>query len=282
MATNQRFATYLSPAKLNLGLKITGKRADGYHLLKTVFCLIDLFDEVSIQITEDKKISLIEHNQAWPFYTDLSYKAAILLQEYSGLSLGANIKIKKTIPSGAGLGGGSSNAATVLMVLNNLWGCNIPRDKLMQLGASLGADVPFFIYGQNAIAVGVGDLLSPVAIPEQYFVLIKPTFHIPTRNIFEHLKINTDVIDAEKINTDWLITHKANDLFPVAINLYPQLQSIANELREFGTPSMTGSGSVLYLSFFEKNIAKKVAKTLESRYNTYLVKSLQHSPLQQW
>jgi 4-diphosphocytidyl-2-C-methyl-D-erythritol kinase len=274
-----KFATYLSPAKLNLGLKITGKKEDGYHLLKTVFCLIDLFDEIDIQITNDKKISLIEHNQAWPFYTDLSYRAAILLQEYSGTSFGANIKIRKTIPSGAGLGGGSSNAATVLMVLNELWGLNISNTKLMELGISLGADVPFFIYGQNALALGIGEILSPVDIPKQYFVLVKPSFHIPTRNIFAHLKISNLNINADSITANWLINTKENDLFPIATNLYPQLQNIVNELQEFGNTSMTGSGSVLYLTFFEKNIAKKVAKILESRYNTYLVKRLHYSPL---
>lgn len=275
-----KFATYLSPAKLNLGLKITGKRDDGYHLLKTVFCLIDLYDEVNIQITDNGKISLIEHQQAWPFYDDLSYKAAVLLQEYSGVSYGANIKLHKTIPSGAGLGGGSSNAATILLVLNKLWDINLSKDELIKLGVSLGADVPFFIYGKNALATGVGEILTPIEVPEQYFVLVKPSFHIPTKNIFSHLNIDFTQVDDKTITTDCLINTKENDLFTVATKLYPQLLNLANDLSKYGNPVMTGSGSVMYLSFIDKNVAKKVAKILENSYNTYLVKRLKDSPLQ--
>ncbi len=274
-----KFVTYLAPAKLNLGLKITGKRNDGYHFLKTVFCLIDLYDEVNIQITENGKISLVEHKQAWPFTDDLSYRAAVLLQEYSGAIYGANIKLNKTIPSGAGLGGGSSNAATVLLVLNKLWGLNLDKNELIRLGATLGADVPFFIYGENALATGIGDIFNPIDIPEQYFILVKPSFHIPTKNIFAHLNIDFTHIDEINITAENLIMHKQNDLFKVATKLYPQLQNIVNDLSEYGTPAMTGSGSVIYLSFFDKNIAKKVAKILESSYNTYLVKRLKESPL---
>ena len=175
-----QFHSVLSPAKLNLGLKVIGKRPDGYHLLKSVFCLIDLYDKIDIQITLNGKVSLIEHQQAWFYQKDLAYKAAILLQEYSGCTKGANIKIKKVIPSGAGMGGGSSNAATVLIILNHLWETGLTTDELLGLGAQLGADVPFFIRGRNALVEGIGEIITPIELPELYFVIIKPDFHAPT------------------------------------------------------------------------------------------------------
>ena len=169
--------SFLSPAKLNLGLKIVGKRSDGYHLLNTIFCLINLFDEIQIQITNSEKISIIEHKQAWGYQKDLSYRAALLLQDFTSCKLGANIKVKKTIPSGSGLGGGSSNAATVLVTLNQLWQTGLTKQELIYLGGSLGADVPFFIHGKNAWAEGIGDNLTTIDIPEQYFVIICPSLH---------------------------------------------------------------------------------------------------------
>lgn len=279
MGHRHKFATYLAPAKLNLGLKITGKRDDGYHFLKTVFCLIDLFDEVGIQITDNGKISLIEHNHAWPFYDDLAYRAAALLQKFSPNDLGANIKIKKTIPSGAGMGGGSSDAATVLVVLNQLWDIQLPKHKLMDIGLSLGADIPFFIYGTNAIATGIGEVLEPVEIEKQYFVVVKPSFHITTQNVFSNLKLDFINMSAAVLSPTALIRDKENDLLSIAVKLYPQLQTIRKDLQQYGKVAMTGTGSALYLAYFDKNIAKKVANTLENRYNTYLVKRLSKSPL---
>lgn len=276
---SNRFTTYLSPAKLNLGLKVLGKRADGYHLLKTVFCLIDLFDQIDIQITDNGKISLIEHNQAWPYYNDLAYRAAISLQQISNSSLGANIKIKKVIPAGSGMGGGSSNAATILLVLNKLWGVDLPQSELLKLGQSLGADVPFFIYGENALATGIGEILSPVEIPPQYFVIIKPSFHIPTKNIFNQLNLDSIKINESYITHEYLIDSKENDLLPVAIKLYPQLKEIVNKLQDYGDVAMTGSGSAVFLTFNDPQSAKKVAKILENSYNTYLAEKLSKSPL---
>lgn len=272
-----KFHSVLSPAKLNLGLKITGKREDGYHLLKSIFCLINLFDIIDIQITENGKISLLEHNQAWFYQKDLSYKAAKLLQEYSNSTLGANIKIKKVIPSGAGMGGGSSNAATVLMVLNQLWQTNLTTDELSALGVKLGADIPFFIHGQNALVEGVGEIITPIKIPQLYFVIVKPSFHIPTKDIFQALDINLDVINKREITIEWLLSQKINDLEVPAKKIYPQLNDIFSELKQYGTPIMTGSGSSIYLTYNNENIAKDVAKKLESRYNTFLAASLPES-----
>lgn len=266
--THSKFLIYLSPAKLNLGLKIVGKRSDGYHLLHTTFCLIDLFDEISIQVTNNGKISLLEHNQAWFYQKDLTYRAAVHLQNYTHSKLGANIKIKKTIPSGSGLGGGSSNAATVLIALNQLWQTNLKQDELINIGRQLGADVPFFIYGKNAIASGIGDIFTEIDIPEQYFVLVIPPFHLATKDVFaKYQTMNQDT------------TNDVNDLQRAAIAIQPTLEDIISKLSLYSTASMTGSGSAVYLTYFDKNIAKKVAKELESSYNTYLVSRLAISPL---
>ncbi len=274
-----QFHSVLSPAKLNLGLKVIGKRADGYHLLKSVFCLIDLYDKIDIQITLNGKVSLIEHQQAWFYQKDLAYKAAILLQGYSGCSKGANIKIKKVIPSGAGMGGGSSNAATVLIILNYLWETGLTTNELLKLGAQLGADVPFFIRGQNSLVEGIGEIITPIAIPQLYFVIIKPDFHAPTKDVFTALEFNFEQDNAEKISIEQLITEKNNDLEAAVCKLYPQINNIFSELNQYGKAVMTGSGSSIYLSFTDKNLAKDVANILSPRYNTFLAASLAVSPV---
>ena len=275
MSDRTRFINYLSPAKLNLGLKVIGKRTDGYHLLNTVFCLIDLFDQINIQIIDNPQISLVEHQQAWSFATDLAYKAAKLLQQASGCKLGANIRVKKVIPSGAGLGGGSSNAATVLLALNHLWQLNWSMERLIMLGRQLGADVPFFIYGQNAYASGIGDEFTPMHLPLEYFVLVKPDFHIPTKSIFSAVEKFSDT----KLSPEEIYLAAENDLQTVAIKLFPKLKNIINSLSAFGTPSMTGSGSTVFLRFSQLKDANKVAQELGTSYNTYLVKTLNQSPV---
>ena len=278
MIDRTRFITYLSPAKLNLGLRVVGKQPDGYHILNTIFCLIDLFDQIEIQIIDIPQISLIEHNQAWSYHTDLGYKAAKLLQKETGCQFGANIKIKKTIPSGAGLGGGSSNAATVLLALNHLWQINLSQERLIELGRTLGADVPFFIYGQNAFATGIGDIFMPISLPTEYFLLIQPEFHIPTRNIFGAIQ-NLSTPPSKISALEWILGNPHNDLQDVAIKIYPALKNIIDELSRFGRAIMTGSGSVIFLRFSDIKDANKVAQEIGKSYNTYLVKSLNRSPV---
>lgn len=269
-----QFHNVLSPAKLNLGLRIVGKRYDGYHLLKSVFCLIDLCDQIEIQLTQNGKISLIEHQQAWFYQKDLSFRAAKLLQEHTKSKFGANIKIKKVIPSGAGMGGGSSNAAAVLMVLNQLWETNLSCKELMHLGLQLGADVPFFIQGRNSLVTGIGEIIQPIEIPQLYFVIVKPDFHITTKNVFCSLNLDFQAIREDLITAQDLIEQKINDLEAVVKIIYPQINDIFSELNQYGNAVMTGSGSCVYLSFTDKNEAKKVANILHSSYNTFLAASL--------
>lgn len=274
-----QFHNVLSPAKLNLGLKIVGKRPDGYHLLKSIFCLIDLCDRMEIQITDNGKISLIEHHQAWFYQKDLAYRAAGLLQQHTNCKLGANIKIKKVIPSGAGMGGGSSNAATVLIVLNQLWNTGLNCQELMHLGLQLGADVPFFIQGKNALVEGIGEIITPIELPELYFVIIKPQIHIPTREIFANLSLDFTNLNPDLVTITQLLTEKPNDLASVARAIHPELNPIFSELNQYGNAVMTGSGSCIYLSFTEKNLAKSIANILSTRYNTFLAASLPASPI---
>jgi len=274
-----KFYHYLSPAKLNLGLKIVGRRDDGYHLLKSIFCLIDLFDEIEIQVTDNGKISLIEHQQAWFYQTDLAYRAAVLLHQHlQNSQLGANIRIKKTIPSGSGMGGGSSNAATTLIALNKLWQANLSKAQLMALGATIGADVPFFIFGETALVTGIGEKLQAFSMPTSYFVIIKPSFPISTKNIFQNLNFSQTQPMAE-ITTTSLLIDKENDLFAVAQRIYPQLKLIYDDLSTYGQVAMTGSGSALYISFDNKQQASTVYHQLKSKYNAFLSQSIQYSPL---
>lgn len=274
-----KFHSVLSPAKLNIGLKITGKRDDGYHLLKSIFCLIDMCDIIDIQITDNHKISLIEHNQAWFYQKDLAYKAAKLLQDYSKTQFGTNIRIKKTIPSGAGMGGGSSNAATVLIILNQLWSINLSTPELAQLGVQLGADVPFFIYGKNSLVEGIGEIITQIELPKLYFVIVKPDIHIPTKEIFTNLNYSNEN-NVISHSTQELLNNKENDLEFIARRLYPNLEQLFNELsqyQEFGTPVMTGSGSCIYFTFYDKKIAETLANNLKIKYNIYLAASLTES-----
>lgn len=267
---------FLSPAKLNLGLKIVGKRSDGYHLLKTIFCLIDFYDQINIEIIPNNPaISLVKHHNLWQIETDLAYRAAKLLQDFTKIKTGARIQIKKNIFVGGGMGGGSSNAATVLLALNYLWQTNLSTNELINLGKTLGADVTFFIYGKNALATEIGDEVTPISLPQQYFVLINPGFSTSTKEIFTNLKIDFKKVDSNAITVDYLLATKDNDLENVVANLYPRFNAIIKDLALYGNPRMTGSGSTIYLNYTDIESAKKVAYLLKNSYNPLLVKSLE-------
>ena len=273
----QLLNSVLSPAKLNLGLKIIGKKLNGYHLINSVLCLIDLYDTIDIQVSNQPLIQLIDHQQSWLEAHDLAFRAATLLQHTMQIQLGANIKIKKKIPIGAGLGGGSSNAATVLVVLNRLWGLNLNLHQLMDLGCRLGADVPFFIHGHNAYVTGIGEQCTRIDIPLQYFVIVKPDFSLSTKDIFSHVLLLPN--NKNQYNPSELIASLDNDLQNIAIGLKPELAHILQDLSIFGKPTMTGSGSAIFIQFQDFTNANKVALNLKTRYNTFLVKSLAVSPI---
>ena len=243
----QSLHNVLAPAKLNLFLHITGRRADGYHLLQSVFMLIDWCDTLHFDVKLDGSIQRIDLNTPLPT-DDLIVRAARALQTASGTSLGAEIRIDKQIPAQAGMGGGSSDAASTLLALNKLWGLNWPLSKLLPLGLALGADVPFFLYGHNAWVEGIGEKISPVLVPSSRFVVVKPNAGIETARIFgsttlERATKTATISDFAAQPYDF----GRNDLQPVAQALCPEVEMALHWLQSFGLkPRMTGSGSAVF------------------------------------
>ncbi|HJU50083.1 MAG TPA: 4-(cytidine 5'-diphospho)-2-C-methyl-D-erythritol kinase, partial [Pseudogulbenkiania sp.] len=255
------FHAYPAPAKLNLMLKVVGRRADGYHLLETVFRFIDYSDTVELALRDDGVIELLNPIDGVPAERDLTVRAARLLQQHSGTSLGASIRLTKRIPMGGGLGGGSSDAATVLLALNALWQTAVPRETLMQLGLTLGADVPVFIFGRNAFATGVGEELTELDLPEKWYVVLHPGVHIPTAEIFSSKLLTRDSgISIMRILET--TQQRRNDLQRVVTSKYPAVNEALSELEKYGSPLMTGSGSCVFLECDSENEADKVYKTL--------------------
>jgi 4-diphosphocytidyl-2-C-methyl-D-erythritol kinase len=246
-----------APAKLNLFLHVVGRRADGYHLLQSVFVLIDWADRLHVERRDDGQLRRRDLGAALPA-EDLSLRAARLLQAESGTSYGADLLLDKQLPWGAGLGGGSSDAATTLLALNRLWGLHWPRERLLPLAARLGADVPFFVGGCNAFVEGIGERLTPIEVPRQWFAVVKPAAALATAEIFTHPHLRRDtpavilsgfLADAAKPGF-WqtgMRTWGRNDLQPPAEDRCPDVAQAAEWLqRHFGNSRMTGSGSAVF------------------------------------
>ena len=241
----------LAPAKLNLFLHITGRRSDGYHLLQSVFMLIDWYDTLHFEVRSDGQISREDLNVPLP-PDDLITRAARLLQQSTGTALGAHIAIEKSIPAQAGMGGGSSDAATCLLALNKLWGLGLSVKQLAELGLKLGADVPFFLHGHNAWVEGVGEIMTPISLPPAQFVVVKPSEGLETAKIFgsEALKRDTKPATISVFAADpYGFGH--NDLQPVAQRLCPQISDAIAWLESASLASvvkgrMTGSGSAVF------------------------------------
>jgi 4-diphosphocytidyl-2-C-methyl-D-erythritol kinase len=237
----------LAPAKLNLFLHITGRREDGYHLLQSVFMLIDWCDTLHFDVRDDGVIERKDLTTVLPA-DDLVMRAAQTLQRASGTPLGATVAIEKHIPAQAGMGGGSSDAATTLLALNRLWGLNWPLSKLMPLGLALGADVPFFLSGHNAWVEGIGEQITPIDIPAARFVVVKPNAGLETARIFRAPELERATETATM--PVFAVNHYGfgrNDLQPVAQVLCPEITEAINWLGSFGlSPRMTGSGSAVF------------------------------------
>jgi 4-diphosphocytidyl-2-C-methyl-D-erythritol kinase len=237
----------LAPAKLNLFLHITGRRDDGYHLLQSVFMLIDWCDTLHFDVRDDGLITREDLTLALPA-DDLVTRAARALQQASGTTLGAHIAIEKHIPAQAGMGGGSSDAATTLLALNRLWDLNWPLSKLMPLGLALGADVPFFMSGHNAWVEGIGEKITPIQLPASRFVVVKPNAGLETARIFRHPELQraTETATMPVFAVD-PYGFGRNDLQPVAQALCPEITEALQWLGSFGlSPRMTGSGSAVF------------------------------------
>ncbi len=250
-----------APAKLNMFLHVVGRRADGYHLLQSPFVLIDWADVLHFERRSDGRLQRHDLGSALP-EDDLCLRAARALQHASGCTAGADIHIHKHVPWGAGMGGGSSDAATTLLALNRLWGLKWPRARLAELGLTLGADVPFFIGGQNAFVEGIGERLQPLAWPALDYAVVKPAAVLPTREIFEHplLKRDTEAVivvgspeeaGRSGVPAGWVQKfiegYGRNDLQPPAEDRCPEVASAASWLAaRYGNSRMTGSGSAVF------------------------------------
>ncbi len=266
-----------APAKLNLFLHITGRRPDGYHELQTLFQLLDWGDEVVIEPGEQAAIRRPRASYAVPEDEDLVIRAARMLQAETSCRYGAEIEVRKRIPQGAGLGGGSSDAATVLLVLNHLWACGLDVDELAEIGGRLGADVPVFVRGNSAFGTGLGDVLQPVELGDRHYLLIFPGFSISTRDVFMHPDLPRD--SSETDLSEALAGAGRNDCEAVVKNQYPQLGHMLKELEKWGAARMSGTGSTFFIDMPDEKTAKSAAQAIKCRYNVRAVRGVDRSPL---
>jgi 4-diphosphocytidyl-2-C-methyl-D-erythritol kinase len=270
-----------APAKLNLFLHVTGRRPDGYHELQTLFQLIDLSDTVSLSVTDDGRIERPAGPAGVDPDSDLTVRAAKALQAATGCRAGASIRIAKRIPMGGGLGGGSSDAATVLLALNHLWGCGLPVDELARLGLPLGADVPVFVRGSSAWAEGVGEQLVPVDLPERWYVVIHPGVAVPTREVFQspELTRNTPVITIRAFFGPEGSSGSRNDCEPVVRARYPEVADALSWLGNFAPARLTGTGSCIFAAFGSAMDAERVAARAPDRWRAFVARGLNVSPV---
>lgn len=272
-------ARHLAPAKLNLFLHVTGRRADGFHELQTVFQLVALYDELLIRLRDDGDIrrdpppddallaGLAEAD-------DLTVRAARLLQQASGASGGASIHVRKHIPAGGGLGGGSSDAACVLRVLNRLWGLNWPLESLAELGLQLGSDVPVFVHGRSAFGGGRGEQLTPLELPARWFLIVHPGIAIATREIFAapDLTRDTPPLTIRSLPPDG----GRNDCEPVVRARHPEVAAVLDRLAPYGA-RLTGTGACVFAAFGQRAAAEAAARALPREWQTFVVRGLQHA-----
>lgn len=276
---------YFAPAKLNLFLHVTGRRDDGYHLLQSVFTLIDFGDELDIRIREDGKILRLNDVPGIPVESDLSIRAARRLQQASNCRLGAEIRIIKRTPMGAGLGGGSSDAAAVLLALERLWKLTLGPGRLSEIGLTLGADVPFFLGGVSAFVEGVGEQLTPVRLPSWWYVVLTPAVHVPTPFVFAHsdLTRSTPSVKIADFSAATLANYQ-NDLQAVVLKAFPAVAdglamlSEVSKKSEFGA-RMTGSGASVFAAFESEIDAREAFKQLSPKNTGFVARGLDKHPM---
>ncbi|MBS0378104.1 MAG: 4-(cytidine 5'-diphospho)-2-C-methyl-D-erythritol kinase [Proteobacteria bacterium] len=266
-----------APAKLNLFLHVTGRRPDGYHTLQTLFQLIDLNDEITITVREDGVIERLAGAEGVPPAEDLVVRAAQALKSATGSSRGASLHVTKRIPMGGGLGGGSSDAATTLLALNDLWECGLTVPELAALGLPLGADVPVFVEGSSAWAEGVGDRLKPVELPEAWYLVIHPGVHVNTGRVFQ---------SPELTRNSPLITIRAffesggrNDCEPVVRRAFPEVGEAMDWLSTHAPARLTGTGACLFAAFASEARARDLARQVPQRWGRYVARGLNTSPV---
>jgi 4-diphosphocytidyl-2-C-methyl-D-erythritol kinase len=268
---------WLAPAKLNLFLHVTGRRADGYHELQTLFQLIDLCDTVTIALRDDGRIERPVGPVNVAPEADLTLRAALALQQETGTRLGADLRVHKRIPQGAGLGGGSSDAATTLLVLNELWDCRLSLDRLAHLALPLGADVPVFVQGSSAWAEGVGERLTPVSLPPAWYVIIYPGVGVSTREVFQspELTRNSPLITIR----DFFQSGGRNDCEPVVRARAPEVAAALEWLCREGRARLTGTGSCVFTTRGSAADAERLAARVPDRWMSFVARGLDTSPV---
>lgn len=285
--TNDSLRDCLAPAKLNLFLHITGRLPNGYHALQTVFQLLDWGDTLHFTLRDDGAITRGTEIADVPADTDLTVRAAKLLKEHTGTRLGVNIEIDKRLPMGAGLGGGSSDAATTLLALNRLWKLALPRAELQALAVKLGADVPFFIFGKNAFAEGIGEELEQVQLPPRQFLVVTPRVHVPTSAIFSEKTLTRDTkaltiadfLAQHSCNAEWPDSFGRNDMQQVVAGKYAEVAQVLRWFDDIAPARMTGSGASVFAAFRSKDEAVAAQAKLPVEWNSAIAASLDTHPL---
>ena len=277
--------TYLAPAKINLFLHITSKRADGYHNLQTIFQLLDYGDEITFSLRNDGEINRIFGNETISPEKDLILRSANTLKKYSKTLSGVDIGVIKKIPTGGGLGGGSSNAATVLIALNKLWNLKLPTTELHDIGQTLGSDVPVFINGHSAWAEETGDILTPINLPRYFYLVVSINKYISTQEIFTHKALTMSPVQ-RKISDFSLVSNPHNDCLDAAIELEGEIQQALNHLdsteNHLGVARMTGSGCCVFIAFENKEDAVIAKEKLPSQWSGFVAQAIDRSPTNNW
>ena len=266
-----------SPAKLNLFLHILDRREDGYHNLQTLFQLLDYGDQLSFSINKQPEINVISDLKDVKPQDNLVFKAARALQQATNCSWGCEIQLAKKIPMGAGLGGGSSNAATTLVGLNSLWQCNLSHDQLAEIGSDLGADIPVFVKGLSAFAEGIGDKLTPISLNPIWYLVVTPKIKVSTEQIFCHSELtrNAPAIKIRALSEELY----RNDCQSVVETLHPEVKQVSDWLKCYGNPLMTGTGASVYCRFDSQQEAKKAQQTVPNSWSSFVAKGINQSPL---
>ena len=276
---NKSLTWWPSPAKLNLFLHITGRNENGYHLLQSLFQIVDVADQLAFDINQTGSIELCTKMDDVPAEENLIVRAARLLQQHTAVSLGCRIWLQKILPMGGGIGGGSSNAATTLLVLNQLWKTGLSHQQLAELGLQLGADVPIFIHGETAFAEGVGEKIIPAKLKEQWYLVVFPNCHVSTAAVFSDPEL---VRDTAKMQwCDYEFSKTRNDCQKLVCKRYPEVASLLHQLLEYAPSRMTGTGACVFSVFDNMEDAEKVKNILPKDYRGFVTKGVNRSPLHQ-
>lgn len=266
-----------APAKLNLFLHILGQRDDGYHRLQTAFQFLDIHDRLYFSVRDDGRVCRVGGPAGVREEEDLCVRAAKRLREKAGIRQGVTIYCEKNLPVGGGLGGGSSDAATTLVVLNHLWLTGLELTDLASIGLELGADVPVFVHGQAALAEGVGEILTPMALPENWYLVINPGLSVSTADIFSDSELTRDT--PEMKIPDLLLNGGRNDCEAVVRRRYPEVAEAIDWLGNFGESRLTGTGACVFAAMPSKEAAERLAGKVPENWSCFVTRGVNESPL---